>query len=228
VQIVLNHDFEEQVFDPWVLYGPLSGKSEVTETLSPRGEPTWAAQLGSADYGASTDLAVPGTVPVGAAVISQTVAVPGSSDMVAPALTLWYRIYTYDVLWSEWNQKIYDTFEVTLHPGGGGSPALVLQDGNDVGPSPQIGVDYGVLKDLGWRYAAIDLTDYAGQTIRISFASYNRWDGHFNTWTLLDDVQIVDRHAYVSCYLPLLSTEGQVQAATTVPRSRLLDGPRAR
>jgi hypothetical protein len=148
--------------------------------------------------------------------------------MVAPTLTLWYRILTYDVLWSEWNQKIYDTFEVTLQPSGGGTPVLVLQDGNDVGPNPQLGVDYGVLKDLGWRYARIDLTDYAGQTVEIVFANHNRWDGHFNTWTFVDDVQIVDRHGHVTRFLPLLSTEGEVQAAAAVPHGQVLDGPRAR
>jgi hypothetical protein len=228
VQVVPNYDFEEQTFDPWELYGALSDKSEVAETLSPRGESTWAARLGSPDYGASTDLAVPGTVPTGAANISQSIVVPGSSDMVAPTLTLWYRILTYDVLWSEWNQKIYDTFEVTLQPSGGGTPVLVLQDGNDVGPNPQLGVDYGVLKDLGWRYARIDLTDYAGQTVEIVFANHNRWDGHFNTWTFVDDVQIVDRHGHVTRFLPLLSTEGEVQAAAAVPHGQVLDGPRAR
>jgi len=213
VQIVGNHDFEDQVFDPWTLGGLLAGGSVVTETLSPRGEPTWAAQLGSPEYGPGTDLDVPGTVPVGAAVISQTVTVPVAGDMVAPSLTLWYRIFSYDLLWSERHQRFYDTFEVTLHSGEGISPTLVLRDGNDGGPNPELGVDYGVLKDLGWRYATIDLTDYAGQTIQMAFANHNRWDEHFNTWTLLDDVQIVDRQAHVRRYLPLLSTSGAAQAA---------------
>ncbi|HUW09460.1 MAG TPA: fibronectin type III domain-containing protein, partial [Anaerolineae bacterium] len=213
VQIVANHDFEDQVFDPWTLYGALAGGSVVTETLSPVGKPTWVAQLGSPAYGPSTDLNSPGTVPVGRAAISQTVTVPGTGDMVAPALTLWYRIFSYDLLWSVRHQRFYDTFEVTIHSAGGSSLALVLRDGNDGGPDPKLGVEYGVLKDLGWRYATIDLTEYAGQTIQIAFANHNRWDQHFNTWTLLDDVQIVDRQAHVHRYLPLLSTSRAAQVA---------------
>jgi hypothetical protein len=222
---VANHDFEEQIFDPWALSGELASGSAVTETISPRGESTWAARLGSPDYGPGTDLNNPGTVPVGAAVISQTVTVPAAGDMVAPALTLWYRIFSYDLLWSVRHQRYYDTFEVTVRSSEGGAPDLVLRDGNDGGPDPKLGVDYGVLKDLGWRYATIDLMEYAGQRVEIAFANHNRWDQHFNTWTLLDDVQIVDSHAHVRCYLPLLSTPGGVQGAggqapANVPASR--------
>jgi len=211
VQVVINSDFESRAFDPWTLYGALSGKSAVREALSPRGETTWVAQLGSPDYGPGVE--EPGTVPVGAAVISQTVVVPGPDDMVAPALTFWYRIFTYDVFWSERYQRFYDTFEVSIHSSEGVTLALVLRDGNDAGPDPQFGVDYGVLKDLGWRYAAIDLTPYAGQAIQIVFANHNRWDQRFNTWTLLDEVQIVDRHAFVQRYFPLVAATGEAQAA---------------
>jgi hypothetical protein len=224
VQVVSNPDFEAQTFDPWTLYGALSSKSAVTETLSPSGETTWAAQLGSPDYGPSLDLAEPGAVPVGAAIISQTVAVPGPNDMARPSLTLWYRVFTYDLLWSERFQKFYDTFEVTIHSSEGISLALALRDGNDAGPDPQLGVDYGVLKDLGWCYEAIDLTPYAGQTIQIVFANHNRWDQHFNTWTLVDDVQIVDRYAFVRRYLPLVITAGEVHAAAAAPRHSPLEG----
>jgi len=224
VQVVSNPDFEAQTFDPWMLYGALSSKSAVTETLSPSGETTWAAQLGSPDYGPSLDLAELGTVPVGAAIISQTVAVPGPNDMARPSLTLWYRVFTYDLLWSERFQEFYDTFDVTIHSSEGISLALALRDGNDAGPDPQLGVDYGVLKDLGWRYAAIDLTPYAGQTIQIVFANHNRWDQHFNTWTLVDDVQIVDRYAFVQRYLPLVITAGEVHAAAAAPRYSPLEG----
>jgi len=223
VQAVINNDFESQTFAPWMLYGALSGKSVVTETLSPHGEMSWAAQLGSPDYGPGVD--PPGTVPVGRAVISQTVVVPGPNDMIAPALTFWYHIYTYDVLWSERYQKFYDSFEVTIHSSDGITLALALRDGNDVGPDPQFGVDYGVLKDLGWRYGIIDLTPYAGQTIQIVFANHNRWDNRFNTWTFLDDVQIVDRYAFVRRYFPLVTRAGEAQAAVAIlPRGHLLEG----
>ncbi|MDH7486324.1 MAG: hypothetical protein QHJ81_08595, partial [Anaerolineae bacterium] len=211
VQVVLNGDFESRVFDPWTLYGALSSRSGVTETTSLDGARTWAAQLGSPAYGSGVE--EPGTVPIGAAVISQTVTVPGPNDMTAPALTFWYRIFTYDVFWSERLQRFYDTFEVSIHSSTGVTLALPLRDGNKVGPDPQFGVDFGVLKDLGWRYGRVDLKPYAGQTIQIVFANHNRWDNRFNTWTFLDEVQIVDSDVFVRRYLPLVAVGERAQAA---------------
>ncbi|MBC8447523.1 MAG: hypothetical protein H8D78_07215, partial [Chloroflexi bacterium] len=220
VQVVINGDFESQAFDPWTLYGALSSQSAVTEISSADGATTWAAQLGSPGYGSGVE--EPGTVPVGAAVISQTVVVPGPNDMTAPALTFWYRIFTYDVLWSERLQRFYDTFEVSIHSSTGVTLALPLRDGNDAGPDPQFGVDFGVLKDLGWRYAIIDLRPYAGQTIQIVFANHNRWDNRFNTWTVLDEVRIVDGDAFVRRYLPLVAAGGEGQAAAVTASDRRL------
>jgi hypothetical protein len=98
-----------------------------------------------------------------------------------------------------------------------------------VGPNPVVGVDYGVLKDLGWRYGLIDLTGYAGQTIQIVFANHNRWDHHYNTWTFLDDVQIVDHQGHLRRYLPLVASrnEGLASAAAAEERPQW-QGPRVR
>jgi hypothetical protein len=229
VQVVPNYDFENESFEPWALDGELSGMSAVVEADSPGGGSTWVAQLGSPDYGASTDLSEEGTVPVGAVSISQTVTVPDTSEMVAPSLTLWYRIFTYDVLWSAWNQRYYDTFDVKIHSADGTELALVLRDGNDAGDDPQLGIDYGVLKDLGWRNRIIDLGAYAGQTIQIVLANHNRWDHHYNTWTLVDDVQIVDWQGFTRSYLPLVNGRGTGGAsAAGVEQRSAPGGPRPR
>ena len=58
-----------------------------------------AARLGSEDYGPS--LTDPGSVPVGDATIMQTIRVPASSQMRHPTLVFWYRVLTYDVMYSE-------------------------------------------------------------------------------------------------------------------------------
>lgn len=43
----------------------------------------------------------------------------------------------------------------------------------------------------GWATGLIDLQQSGGQTIIVSFQNHSRYDGWYNTYTYLDDVQIV-------------------------------------
>jgi hypothetical protein len=51
---------------------------------------------------------------------------------------------------------------------------------------------YGTLTDLGWRGVAVNLAPYAGQTIELCLVNVTRLDVLFNTWTVVDDVKVVN------------------------------------
>lgn len=133
------------------------------------------------------------SVPVGAACISQTFVVPAAEQMLAPRLSFWYHVYTYDIVQGA-DSTLYDSFDVTITPQGGAAQ-LVLRDGNFTEPITSA----LVLRDLGWRRATLDLSAYAGQTITVQFANWNREKepgltlGWYNTWTLVDGVQLQTR-----------------------------------
>jgi len=135
------------------------------------------------------------SVPVGAACMSQTFVVPTADQMLAPTLSFWYHIYTYDVVQGA-DGTLYDSFDVTITRQGAPSQ-LALRDGNFTEPITSV----LVLRDLGWRQAVIDLSPYAGQTITVQFANWNREKdpgltlGWYNTWTLVDGVRLQTRLA---------------------------------
>ena len=99
--------------------------------------------------------------------------------MPAPALHFRYHTYTYDVLWSKRYDRFYDSFNVSI------GPTVVFTDGNKT----QV---YGVLHDLEWRGGAVDLAPYSGQTLQVCLANQTRIDTLFNTWSIVDDVRLVN------------------------------------
>jgi hypothetical protein len=216
VESVTNGDFEG-LFAGWQSGGLL--ERAVLPVDSPGGGTSNAVRLSTPDYertvtpvnpGCVDD---PGCVPVGAAVISQTVTVPAANMGGQPRLSLWYRILTYDVMFSERYQRYYDTFEVTIVDGG--QEYLILRDGNPT-------QNYGQLVDLGWKFAVVDLDRFAGRTITIRLSSFNRWDNRFNTWTFVDDVQVRSWANGPRLYLPLMNGDGasvlvQAQSAPDTP-----------
>ncbi len=205
IETVLNNSFDTGTFADWSTSGmlykavvPLSGPSGASELV---------ARLGSEDYGAS--LEDPGQVPVGSATIAQTLKVPDLGQAQLPVLIFWYRVFSYDVMYSQRLQRYVDTFDVTLLDTAGQEVSLLLRDGN---PNS----DYGTLYDTGWKRAFIDLRPYAGQTVQLVFANYNRYDNLFNTWSYLDDVQVRDWFGSYRTYLPAIlgGTQGTATAAT--------------
>jgi hypothetical protein len=118
--------------------------------------------------------------------VYQTISVPNALDMPAPTLRFRYRIYTYDMVWSVRKQKFYDSFNVGFCPAGQIAPTYVFTDGN-------MTQAWGNLMDLGWREGAVDLRPYAGQRLNVCLANVTRQDTLLNTWTLVDDVRVVNQ-----------------------------------
>ena len=60
----------------------------------------------------------------------------------------------------------------------------LLRDGNPT-------TKYKELYDTGWKWARLDLTRFAGQTVQLKFSNWNRHDNKFNTWSYVDDIRLV-------------------------------------
>jgi C1A family cysteine protease len=52
-----------------------------------------------------------GGIPVGSARLWKTLAVP---NLTVPKITIWYRIYTHNIVWVTENHTYYDTFEIYI------------------------------------------------------------------------------------------------------------------
>jgi hypothetical protein len=196
VETVLNGGFDTGNFADWSASGPLF--KAVVPTAGPSGANILAARLGSEEYGPS--IVDPGAVPVGDATIMQTVQVPDASQMLRPTLSLWYRVLTYDVMYSKVCQNgVCDTFDVTVDDGS--ATTLLLRDGN---PTSK----YRELYDTGWKWARLDLSRFAGQTIQLKFSNWNRHDNKFNTWSYADDIRLLEWPLYSIYLSPMLSGSG--------------------
>ncbi len=167
-------------------------KQAITSAQAWSGGDSQMVLLGDSSYNNT------GGVPVGHGRVWQTFNVP---DMDDAHLTLRYRIYTHDLVWSDKYQRFYDSFEIhintmgsdaqrnTLCRAGLGNPSvtaaggLVFCNGNPANPSQT-----GPAKDLGWRQVTLDLSAFKGQTITLYVAVFNRVDGWYNTWAYVDDV----------------------------------------
>jgi hypothetical protein len=75
--------------------------------------------------------------------------------------------------------------------------------------------------DLGWRQGAVDLRPYAGQTIKVCLANVTRWDDRLNTWTLVDDVQLVNLEKKL--YLPAVQRKAPGSGLHTKVQSSALE-----
>jgi hypothetical protein len=184
VDLLVNGNFETNLGGEWAT----KGVCPVTQTYAPSytGGSTRVVVLGCPD---AVD------ADFGESMVCQTITVPGTQDMTAPALQFRYHIYTYDVLWGELTQRYYDSFSAGVSDPGQMSPTYVFTDGN----RSQV---YDALMDLGWRQGSMDLRPYAGRTVRVCLANVTRVDKTYNTWTLVDDVRIVDLEHRIT--LPLV------------------------
>ncbi len=198
-------DFAGGEFGVWDYGGPLY--ADVIRAPGPEGDVINVAQLGSPDYGPNNDLTQPGRVPIGSAAITQTLRIPGPDALDRPTLTFWYRIRTYDTVFSERYQKLYDTLDVQLKFGG--DLHLVFRDGQ---PYDQwLETEGKELADLGWRWAIIPIPrNMIDETIGISIENWNRNDGWFNTWSQVTDVRVWEPY---QVFLPQIAGGGGVSAA---------------
>jgi hypothetical protein len=132
--------------------------------------------------------------------------------MREPRLQFWYRVKTYDVMYSQRLARYVDTLDVSLLDEQGGEIAMLLRAGN---PTDQ----WGKLYDTGWRFASIDLRPYAGRTVTLSIANWNRHDNLLNTWSFVDQIQIRD---ILYTYLPVAQSWGLPSAAAAADEDAAL------
>ncbi len=208
-----NGNFETGNFFYWnaarVPQPDLGGKGlklTVKDANHYAGGTSLAAWLGDPEYGGAEN---PGLVPIGGAVISRTLTVPSLAQMSHPTLEFWYHMITWDVIYAPSHKRWQDTFEVRLKDKAGRLLEEPFRDGYWAQNEPPIkGIDYAVKHDLGWRRFRKDLTPYAGQTIVVEISTWNRWDNQYNTYTIVDDVRLVDPSITPAQYIPLVITRG--------------------
>ena len=152
--------------------------------------------------------------PFGTSMVCQSLRVPTAQEWPAPMLHFRYHILTYDVLAGETTQRVFDSFHMGVVPAGGIEPSYVFTDGNRTGV-------YGQRVDLGWRQGAVDLRPYAGQTIKVCLANVTRWDDRLNTWTFVDDVQLVNLEKKL--HLPAIQRKAPASGVHTKVQSSALE-----
>ena len=202
VDMVQNGDYEQTLGNEWEqrwLPGDGGGSCAPFRDVVPSymGGNTHAVALGcpGPDTGA----------PFGTSMVCQSISVPRTQDWPVPMLRFRYRIYTYDVLVGPTTGLLYDSFNAGLWPPGQMEPTYVFTDGNRSG-------DWGTLKDLGWREGAIELSEYAGQSVKICLANVTRQDTDLNTWTFVDDVRLVNLEHRLFLPTVLRAAQGPAKA----------------
>jgi len=196
VDSLANGDFEKNLGSEWATTGVCAVRQIYAPSYT--GGSTRVAVLGCPDQETGA--------PFGESIICQTISVPSAQDMPAPRLQFRYRVFTYDVLWGEFTQKFYDSFHAGVSDPGQMSPTYVFTDGNRT-------QNVGVQMDLGWREGSVDLRPYAGQTIRACLANVTREDTDYNTWTLVDDVRMVNLEYKITLPVVQRMRIAQVSAA---------------
>ncbi|OQA45590.1 MAG: Ser-Thr-rich glycosyl-phosphatidyl-inositol-anchored membrane family protein [Chloroflexi bacterium ADurb.Bin325] len=205
VETIRNGRFDTGTFSDWETTGLLY--KAVIPFDTPTGN-SFVARLGTEDYGPSLDQ--PGRVPVGYAMIAQTVQVPPLNQVPDPTLTFRYRVLSWDVMYSPTYKRDQDTFDVWANDAAGRPLALLLRAGN---PTNRYGNQLSAPYDTGWQQAFIDLTQFAGQTIQLTFANHNRYDNLYNTWSYVDDIQLQGWPYSYRYFLPLTVGHGAGPAA---------------
>lgn len=130
------------------------------------------ARLGSPVY------ACGGGVPMGYGRLSQHFSVLKAPAGKSVHLKFRYRIYTNDR--NVGLTDAFDSFDVLV------DGALAFRDANETS------FDYCNVQpyDLGWRNGEIDLGG-GGENVTLSFEVHNRADNWYNTYVLVDDVEMV-------------------------------------
>ena len=140
--------------------------------LDPDNSSNPVARLGSSIY------ACGGGVPIGYGGLSQHFSVPKAPPGKSVHLKFRYRIYTNDR--NVGLTDFFDAFDVLVND------VLEFRDAN------QTHFDYCNVQpyDLGWRSGEIDL-GAGGENATVSFEVHNRADTWYNTYVLVDDVEII-------------------------------------
>ena len=159
--VVCNPSFETGDFTCWTHGGELDQSIE-----------NGSALLGNPDYGCR------GGVPLGSAWLKQTISIPSTGS---PKLSFLYQVYTQDRRSSTGlDPETYDSFDVYIND------TLILRDGNT---TDNFGCDKPI-NDLGRKHFVLDLSQYKGQDVTVSFYNVSRYDNWYNTWTKVDDIRV--------------------------------------
>ncbi len=193
LNIVRNGSFESGDLTEWTVAatggcdfpgyaGPAGPYTTVVSGNTREGR--WSARLGRWDQpyrNGPSGQAVQGAEPCGYSEIFQDVTLPNIADV--PSGKLWlsfeYNVQTYDA--TEW-----DWFDAQIRNTGG----TVLK--SLVSKAGKPGTQFGTYFDDGWRSVRVDVSSYAGQTLRLWFG--NQQDGYGDqnaTW--IDKVVICDQ-----------------------------------
>lgn len=123
-------------------------------------------------------------VPIGHAAVEQEFIVP--SDAIS--MTFDYIIWTQDVSLDEH----YDRFEVYIWRSNESFPDdPVYHNGNQETEGVSCANWWRIPEESGWETEEINLAEYQGQRVTVSFRVYNRQDNWYNTYAYLDNVQII-------------------------------------
>jgi hypothetical protein len=197
VDSVQNGGFETGSFAGWSVTGQMT--SSIVSAPSVAANGVWAGLLGSPDYGPSIWETDTTHVPMDAyAAIAQVVRVPSLADMPAPAVSLWYRILTYDVIRGcseDLRETLFDSFDVYIRDQQGDLLSMPVRDGNDdcyTYTTTLIATGQPPLTAI-LKQQLIDLTSYAGQRITIEMRNSNRVDWSNNTWTYVDSIRVINQ-----------------------------------
>jgi hypothetical protein len=166
--IFCNGGFETGDFACWTDNGDLARSVQSSIVY----DGSYAALLGSPHYSCRDG------VPVGETSIAQFLIVPSCSK---PVLSFEYRIFSSDVL----RDDKWDSFDVFVD--NDFTKTLILRDGNTVWSTASCDQTW----DSGWKHFSYDLSRYSGNTIEVSFHNVNRADHWYNTWTYVDQVEVI-------------------------------------
>ena len=174
-----NADFRLCDFGAWASTGVM----DVNVPYAPARAGGWScmARLGN-EEDCMTDMPIDSY-----ASLYQSIQLPSLDCDIGLVLSFWYRILSYDVSWgldvADNTYKWFDPFEVTIRNINGHELASFM---------PVVWYDWErcVLWDSEWRPFSLDLTPWAGQTIRIDFRVWNRVDQDWPTWAFVDDVKL--------------------------------------
>jgi len=164
---------------------PITGNPD---TYIPNGD--YSAQIGQFGYSCN-----PPGVPLGYASVEQQLWIPDVPGQDVE-IKFKYIIYSEDrAIGPPLDPNDYDRLEVYVMSTSGSE--LVFSDANK-------GTNFGCSvwsrvpgpnnirngKTTGWAEATIDMSDYEGESILLSFRNYNRTDGFYNTVSFIDDVEL--------------------------------------
>jgi hypothetical protein len=125
-------------------------------------------------------------------------------------LYFWYRV-------ESWDSANYDYFRAELRDTAGGTLATIVDNYN---PNP--GNNYGPFANSGWLSASLNLSPYAGQTVRAYFLVHTYTDAYYKTWAYIDNLTWAPVNLTSSLASNMVEGFG---LNVTSPKGTLLYGP---